>query len=74
MPQGVPGSEQADIATVARYQKALDALCTSAEVDGVVLTIDLTPRQPLAQGNYHMHPLVRPVWWNSDHQGQPPAK
>lgn len=65
---------QADTATVARYQKALDALCTCAEAGGVVLTVDLTDLQPLAMGNYRMHPLARPVWWNSDHQGQPPAR
>lgn len=59
---------QANIETVARFQIQLQSLCDDANREGVVLTIDVVPLQPLAMGNYHMAPLARPVWWNADHQ------
>lgn len=52
--------EQANIETVAAFQLKLQALVDEAEAQGVVLTIDTIALQPLAMGNYAMHPLARP--------------
>lgn len=57
---------QADIATVSRFQLGLQQLCDDAEREGVVLTVDLVALQPLAMGNFAMHPLARPAWLNAD--------
>ena len=58
--------EQANIETVARFQLKLQELVDEAEREGVILTIDTVAMQPLAMGNYAMHPLARPAWWNAD--------
>lgn len=58
--------EQANIETVAAFQLKLQALVDQADKQGVVLTIDTVAPQPIAMGNYAMHPLARPCWWNVD--------
>lgn len=40
------------------YAKALE-LVNEAKREGVVLTIETQPKQPLAMGNYRMHVSVR---------------
>lgn len=57
---------QADMDTVAGFQKRLAALCEEAAEKGVVLTVECVPLLPLAMGNYSMQPLARPQWFNSD--------
>lgn len=57
---------QADTATVAWFQKALQTLCEEAADRGVVLTVECVPLLPLAMGHYAMQPLARPQWFNSD--------
>lgn len=38
-----------------------EALIAYARQKGIVVTIDLVPKQPLAQGNYEMVASVRPA-------------
>ena len=47
--------------TPEHYQFALDALITGAEIDGVVLTINLAPTQPLRMGGHKMVGHARPA-------------
>lgn len=42
------------------YAKALE-LVNQAKREGVVLTIETQPKQPLAMGNHRMHVSVRPA-------------
>jgi hypothetical protein len=58
--------EQANIETVAAFQLKLQELCDQTDKQGVVLTVDLVALQPLAMGNFAMHPLARPAWLNAD--------
>lgn len=57
---------QADVNTVATFQLRLQSLCDEAAKNGVVLTVDIVALQPLKMGHYHMAPLARPQWFNSD--------
>lgn len=57
---------QADMDTVAGFQKRLQSLCEEAADRGVVPTVECIPLLPLAMGNYAMQPLARPQWFNSD--------
>lgn len=70
MQRGMRG-EQADITTVADFQKRLAALCDEAKDAGVVLTVECKALLPLAMGHHEMMPLARPQWFNSDKQLTP---
>lgn len=67
MAKGAQASED----QVAFFYAKLATLCAAAKVSGVVLTIDLIPLKPFAQGNYRMAPEARAVWCNTDPVPQP---